>query len=95
MATGFPFGAYAYAGALGPTLLGVPLVIPLAWAMDGVAGVAGRRCGSAAAPLARVAVAAAGPGRLGPVPRPADGRRGPLALAPTPPPRCPACRPSR
>jgi putative membrane protein len=31
VATGFPFGAYAYSGALGPRLLGVPLVIPLAW----------------------------------------------------------------
>ena len=32
-ATGFPFGAYDYADSLGPKLLGVPLVIPLAWAM--------------------------------------------------------------
>ena len=32
-ATGFPFGAYEYADSLGPGLLGVPLVIPLAWAM--------------------------------------------------------------
>ena len=31
VATGFPFGGYAYGDALGPTLLGVPLVIPLAW----------------------------------------------------------------
>ena len=31
IATGFPFGTYAYTGALGPRLLGVPLVIPLAW----------------------------------------------------------------
>jgi uncharacterized membrane protein len=31
VATGFPFGAYAYGGALGPRLLGVPLVVPLAW----------------------------------------------------------------
>jgi putative membrane protein len=29
--TGVPFGRYAYTGALGPRLLGVPLVIPLAW----------------------------------------------------------------
>ena len=34
-ATGVPFGAYAYAGTLGPRLLDVPLVIPLAWAMFG------------------------------------------------------------
>jgi uncharacterized membrane protein len=31
VATGFPFGAYSYSDALGPKLLGVPLVIPLAW----------------------------------------------------------------
>ena len=31
--TGFPFGAYAYSGTLGPELLGVPVVIPLAWVM--------------------------------------------------------------
>jgi carotene biosynthesis associated membrane protein len=31
--TGFPFGRYSYAGSLGPRVLGVPLVIPLAWAM--------------------------------------------------------------
>ena len=32
-ATGIPFGQYDYAGSLGPKLLGVPAVIPLAWAM--------------------------------------------------------------
>jgi len=31
--TGLPFGEYAYAGTLGPQLLGVPLLVPLAWAM--------------------------------------------------------------
>ncbi|MFY1686870.1 carotenoid biosynthesis protein [Plantactinospora sp. WMMB782] len=31
VATGVPFGGYAYSGELGPKLLGVPLVIPLAW----------------------------------------------------------------
>lgn len=31
LATGFPFGGYEYAGALGPKLAGVPLVVPLAW----------------------------------------------------------------
>jgi uncharacterized membrane protein len=31
VATGFPFGTYAYSGQLGPQLLGVPLIIPLAW----------------------------------------------------------------
>ncbi|MTE14018.1 carotenoid biosynthesis protein [Nocardia aurantiaca] len=31
-AAGFPFGGYGYAGGrLGPELLGVPLVVPLAW----------------------------------------------------------------
>lgn len=29
--TGFPFGAYSYAGAPGLTLLGVPLLVPLGW----------------------------------------------------------------
>lgn len=31
--TGLPFGRYAYRHTLGPELAGVPLVIPLAWAM--------------------------------------------------------------
>jgi putative membrane protein len=31
--TGVPFGRYAYTGSLGPRLLGVPAVVPLAWAM--------------------------------------------------------------
>lgn len=33
VATGFPFGSYSYTGTLGPELLGVPLVVPLAWVM--------------------------------------------------------------
>ena len=33
VATGIPFGAYDYADTLGPAVLGVPLVIPLAWVM--------------------------------------------------------------
>src|SRR5215470_5570948 len=32
VAWGFPFGAYQYTGELGPRLLGVPVVVPLAWA---------------------------------------------------------------
>jgi putative membrane protein len=32
LASGVPFGSYAYGDALGPRLFGVPLVIPLAWA---------------------------------------------------------------
>ena len=31
--TGLPFGRYSYAETLGPTLLGVPVVVMLAWAM--------------------------------------------------------------
>jgi len=31
--TSFPFGVYSYGSRLGPLLFGVPLLIPLAWAM--------------------------------------------------------------
>lgn len=31
VATGFPFGEYTYTGGLGPSLLGVSLIVPLAW----------------------------------------------------------------
>jgi putative membrane protein len=31
--TGVPFGAYAYTGDLGPQVLSVPVVVPLAWTM--------------------------------------------------------------
>jgi len=31
--TSFPFGVYSYGDRLGPALFGVPLLIPLAWAM--------------------------------------------------------------
>jgi uncharacterized membrane protein len=56
--TGFPFGAYAYGDALGPRLLGVPLVVPLAWTWMAWPAwlVAGRLAGGAA----RVVVAAVG-----------------------------------
>ena len=58
VATGVPFGSYAYAGTLGPTLLGVPLVIPLAWVMMAwPAYLVGLRLGRGA--VARVAIAAA------------------------------------
>ena len=58
VATGVPFGSYAYAGTLGPMLLGVPLVIPLAWVMMAwPAYLVGVRL--ARTPPARVAVAAA------------------------------------
>ena len=33
LAIGFPYGSYAYSDALGPTLLGVPFLVPLAWLM--------------------------------------------------------------
>lgn len=33
--TGIPFGEYAYTGALGGEILGVPVVVPLAWIMMG------------------------------------------------------------
>ena len=46
--TGLPFGSYAYDGGLGPTVLRVPLVVPLAWAMFGYpALVVGRLLGHA------------------------------------------------
>jgi putative membrane protein len=31
LATGFPYGEYSYSGTLGPILLGVPFLVPLAW----------------------------------------------------------------
>jgi uncharacterized membrane protein len=33
VATGFPFGHYAYSQRLGPIVAGVPLLVPLAWLM--------------------------------------------------------------
>jgi putative membrane protein len=33
LATGVPYGGYRYSAALGPTLLGVPFLVPLAWLM--------------------------------------------------------------
>jgi putative membrane protein len=33
LATGVPYGEYAYSDTLGPTLLGVPFLVPLAWLM--------------------------------------------------------------
>jgi uncharacterized membrane protein len=33
LATGFPYGAYRYGSALGPTVFGVPFLVPLAWLM--------------------------------------------------------------
>ncbi|GAB2590509.1 membrane protein [Paractinoplanes abujensis] len=59
VATGFPFGTYDYSGQLGPKLLGVPLIIPLAWTwMAWPAWLAAQRLPLAR--WARVAVAAFG-----------------------------------
>ncbi len=33
LAAGFPYGSYTYSDVLGPTLLGVPFLVPLAWLM--------------------------------------------------------------
>jgi putative membrane protein len=33
LGTGFPYGEYSYSDELGPTLLGVPFLVPLAWLM--------------------------------------------------------------
>jgi putative membrane protein len=55
--TGYPFGDYAYGSALGPRLLGVPLVVALAWTMLAwPAALVARRM--VTRPLARVAVGA-------------------------------------
>lgn len=59
VATGFPFGTYDYSGELGPRLLGVPLIIPLAWTwMAWPAWLAAVRVARGRA--ARIALAAAG-----------------------------------
>ena len=59
VATGFPFGTYDYSGQLGPKLLGVPLIIPLAWTwMAWPAWLAAVRLARGRA--ARIALAAAG-----------------------------------
>ena len=59
VATGFPFGTYDYSGQLGPKVLGVPLIIPLAWTwMAWPAWLAAVRLARGRA--ARVVIAAAG-----------------------------------
>jgi putative membrane protein len=59
VATGFPFGTYDYSGQLGPKILGVPLIIPLAWTwMAWPAWLAVLRLTSSR--LGRVALAACG-----------------------------------
>jgi uncharacterized membrane protein len=60
VATGFPFGTYDYSGELGPKLLGVPLIIPLAWTwMAWPAWLAALRL-CPGRPAARIVVAAFG-----------------------------------
>ena len=59
VATGFPFGSYAYSGELGPRVVDVPLIIPLAWTwMAWPAWLAALRLSRSR--WVRVAVAAAG-----------------------------------
>jgi uncharacterized membrane protein len=64
LATGFPYGRYDYSDALGPTLLGVPFLVPLAWLMMAwpswlLAERLTRPVRATRRPPARVAVAAA------------------------------------
>jgi uncharacterized membrane protein len=64
LATGFPYGRYTYSDALGPTLLGVPFLVPLAWLMMAwpswvLAERLARPVRAARRPAVRVAVAAA------------------------------------
>ena len=64
LATGFPYGGYSYSAALGPTVLGVPFLVPLAWLMMAwpswlLAGLLTRRIGRRGQTVARIASAAA------------------------------------
>jgi putative membrane protein len=64
LATGFPYGSYRYSAALGPTLLGVPFLVPLAWLMMAwpswlLADLLTRRVRPALHRAIRIAVAAA------------------------------------
>lgn len=52
--TGLPFGTYAYADTLGPKLLDVPVIVPLAWVMMAYPSLLlGRRLARAAARRSR------------------------------------------
>ena len=74
--TGVPFGAYAYTGDLGAEVLGVPAVVPLAWTMMAwPALVVGRTLARRPVPVRAGRRRRGGAGGVGPVPRPADGRR--------------------
>nr|WP_204332615.1 carotenoid biosynthesis protein [Geodermatophilus sabuli] len=61
LATGFPYGEYTYSDDLGPTLLGVPFLVPLAWLMMAWPSwlLAARLTRAAGGRTVRVAVAAA------------------------------------
>lgn len=62
LATGLPFGPYVYTGTLGPEVLGVPVIVPLAWAMMAwpalVVGRALARRGAAVVAIGSFALAA-------------------------------------
>jgi uncharacterized membrane protein len=63
LATGFPYGRYSYSDALGPTLFGVPFLVPLAWLMMAwpswvMAERLARPVRASGRPVVRVAVAA-------------------------------------
>ena len=80
VATGRPFGHYAYSGKLGPRVGGVPLLAAAAWAMMArpawvVGGLLSRRR------AARVGARRGRADGLGRLPRPAHGARGLLDLA--------------
>jgi putative membrane protein len=64
LATGIPYGRYSYGDVLGPTLLGVPFLVPLAWLMMAwpswvLASLLTRRARPARRTPARIATAAA------------------------------------
>lgn len=60
VATGWPFGAYSYSGTLGPQLLGVPVVVPLAWTMMAYPTLVAARAATRRRPWLTVPVAAVG-----------------------------------
>ena len=87
VATGWPFGRYAYTGTLGPEVLGVPVVVPLAWVMMAwpalvvARTLAARRTDGDRGGRGRA-------DRLGRLPRPADGGGRPLDVVQPVPRRC-------
>src|SRR3712207_9292958 len=71
LATGFPYGEYTYSDDLGPTLLGVPFLVPLAWLMMAwPSWLLARRLTRGGRRAARVAVAAAAVPAVGRLPAP-------------------------